>query len=298
VDAHEGSHRQIARIFRVSVSFVRRLLKRRRETGAIQPKPHHGGPPPIFGPTELERLKTIVAEHPDATLEQIKQHGGYSCSLKTIWYGLWKLKLTRKKKSIHATEQDRPEVQKKRQSFRRNLRQIEAKHLVFLDETGVTTAMTPAYARSPRGQRAYGSAPAIWETVTLITALRLDGIRSPLAFPGSMETNVFRTYVEEMLVPELSSGDVVIFDNLKPHLAAGIEETILAVGAKVLRLPPYSPDKSPIEEMYSKFKQLLRRSAARTRERLYQAIGDALRQITPDDILGWFQHAGLSATRG
>lgn len=298
VDAHEGSLRQIARTFRVSVSFIVRLLKRRREAGTIQPKPHDGGSPPVFGPAELQRLAELVNEHPDATLKQLGNQGGFSCSLKTIWYALRKLRLTRKKKSLHATERDRPDVQKKRRSFTRKIHRIEAKRLIFLDETGVTTAMAPAYARSPRGQRAYGSVPAVWETVTLLTALRLDGVHSPLVFPGSTDTEVFRTYVDQMLVPELRPGDVVVFDNLKPHLAAGIEESISAKKAEVLRLPPYSPDYSPIEEMFSKVKQLLRRSAARTRGRLYQVIGEALRQVTPEDILGWFQHSGLCAVRG
>ena len=204
---------------------------------------------------------------------------------------------------MHATQRDRPDVRKKRRRFRREVRQIEPKKLVFVDETGVTTAMTPAYARapacgSPRGERAVGSAPASWRTVTVIAALGLDDVRALLAFPGSTDTAVFRTYVEQALVPELHKGEAVVFDNLKPHLSAGVAASIEGAGARVLPLRPYSPDYTPIEEMFSKVKQGSRRAGARARAELYDALGEVLRRVTPEDILGWFRHAGLCATHG
>ena len=298
VDHHEGSIRWIARVFRVSTSFIVRLLQRRRATGTLAPGPHGGGPPPVLGPGELGRLAGLVREQPDATLEQLRRRGGFRCSLKTLWFALDRLGLTRKKKSLHATQRDRPDVRKKRRRFRRAVRQIEPKKLVFVDETGVTTAMTPAYARAPRGERAVGSAPASWGTVTVIAALGLDGVRAPLAFPGSTDAAAFRTYVEQVLVPELHEGEVVVFDNLKPHLSAGVAASIEGAGARVLPLPPYSPDYTPIEEMFSKVKQGLRRAEARARAELYDALGEVLRRVTPEDILGWFRHAGLCATHG
>jgi transposase len=132
----------------------------------------------------------------------------------------------------------------------------------------------------------------------VITALGLDGVRAPLAFPGSTDTAAFQTYVEQALVPELHEGDVVVFDNIKPHLAAGVAESIERAGAQVLPLPPYSPDYTPIEEMFSKVKQGLRRAEARAKAELYVALGETLRRVTPEDILGWFRHAGLCATHG
>ncbi|MGZ3396524.1 MAG: IS630 family transposase, partial [Isosphaeraceae bacterium] len=215
VDHHDGSIRWIARIFHVSTSFIVRLLQHRRTAGTLAPEPHRGGPPPALEPGDLERLAGLVREQPDAMLEQLRQRGGFQCSLKTLWFALDRLGLTRKKKSLHATQRDRPDVQTKRRRFRREVGQIEPKKLVFVDETGVTTAMTPAYARAPRGQPVVGSAPASWGTVTVIAALGLDGVRAPLAFPGSTDTAAFQTYVEQVLVPELHEGDVVVFDNLK-----------------------------------------------------------------------------------
>ena len=250
-------------------------------TGTLDPEPHGGGPPPALGADDLERLAELVRKQPDATLEQLKQRGGFTCSLKTLWYALDRLGLTRKKKSLHADQRDRPDVQKKRRSFRRKVKQIEPKRLVFVDETGVTTAMTPTYARAPRGERAVGSAPASWESVTVIAALGLDGVRAPLAFPGATDTAAFQTYVEQVLVPALHAGDVVVFDNLKPHLAAGVAEAIEGAGARVLPLPPYSPDYTPIEEMFSKVKEVLRRVGARAKDRTLRRHGRSAEASDP-----------------
>jgi transposase len=298
VDHGEGSQREIARRFRVSLTFVFRLLRRRRDAGTLDPKPHGGGPTPTLGPDEQQRLHQLIREQPDATLEQLRQLGGFTCSLTTLWRALRRRDLTRKKKTLHADERDRPDVQTKRRSFRRKVKKIEPQRLVFVDETGVTTAMTPAYAWAPRGERAYASAPGSWESVTLTAALGLDGVRAPLVFPGSTNAATFQTYVAEVLVPALHEGDVVVFDNLSAHVSPVVVEAIERAGASVLPLPPYSPDYTPIEEMYSKVKQFLRRVAARVKGDLYDAIGDALREVTPQDIIGWFQEAGLSASHG
>jgi transposase len=298
VDGHDGSIRWVARIFRVSTSFIVRLLQRRRVAGTLAPEPHRGGPSPALGPGDLERLAALVQEQPDATLEQLKQKGGFQCSLKTLWYALDRLGLTRKKKSLHADQRDRPDVQTQREEFRREVGKIEPERLVFVDETGITTTMTPAYARSPRGQQVVDSILASWETVTVIAALGLDGVRAPLVFSGSTDTAVFQAYVDQVLVPELHEGDVVVFDNIKPHLTAKVAKSIVGAGANVLPLPPYSPDYTPIEEMFSKFKQGLRRAEPRTKAGLYDAVGQVLRRVTQQDSLGWFQHAGLCATPG
>jgi transposase len=295
VDNREGSRRKLAARFCVNVSTITRWLQLRRQTGSADPRPHGGGTAPTLDQDGLERLRALVQEHPDATLEALKQSLGITGSIMIISRGLHKLDITRKKKSLHATEQDRPEVQKARRSFRRKVKPIEPKRLVFVDETGVTTAMTPAYGRAPRGQRVEGSAPASWESVTVIAAMGLDGVRAPLAFPGALNAATFESYVEQVLVPSLHEGDVVVFDNLKPHLGPAVVEAIERAGAIVLLLPPYSPDYTPIEEMFSKFKEFLRRFSARAKDHLYEAIGEGLRQVTAQDLLGWFRHAGLCA---
>src|SRR4051794_34188119 len=281
VDHGEGPQREIARRFRASLTFAFRLVRRRRDTDSLDPKPHGGGPPPALGPEDRQRLDELIRTQPDATLEQRRQLGGFTCSLTTVWRALRHSDRTRKKKTLHADERDRPDVQQERRSFRRRVKRIEPERLVFVDETGVTTAMTPAYAWAPRGERAYASAPGSWESVTVTAALGLDGVRAPLVFPGSTNAATFQTYVEEVLVPELHEGDVVVFDNLTAHLGPAVVEAIEGAGASVLPLPPYSPDYTPIEEMYSKVKEFLRRVAARVKGDLYDAIGDALKEVTP-----------------
>ena len=291
-DRHEGSYRKLAVRFSVNVSTITKLLKLRRETGSIEPRPHAGGVEPILDAKSLKRLRRLVEKTPDATLEQLKQGLGISGSIMIVWRGLEKLGITRKKKTLHASEQDRPDVQEDRHTFLEEVESIEPKRLVFVDETGVTTAMTPAYGRAPKGERVNASAPASWESVTVIAAIGLDGIRAPLAFPGGTTAVTFQTYVEQVLVPTLRKGDVVIFDNLAAHLRPEVTAAIERKGASVLPLPPYSPDFNPIEEMFSKFKEALRRLGARAKDQLYGAIGDALRGVTIQDILGWFRQAG------
>ena len=119
----------------------------------------------------------------------------------------------------------------------------------------------PRPAWAPRGKRAIGSVPTTWGSTTVIAALGLDGVRAPLVFPGATDTQAFQTYVDEVLAPELRPGDVVVFDNLKPHRSPHVAESIGRAGASVLPVPPYSSDYDPIEELWSKFKGELRRVA-------------------------------------
>jgi transposase len=289
VERGEGSLRQIARRSLVSLSFVTRLLQLHRSTGSLQPRPHGGGNPAKLGPQDLERLRELVRQQPDATLEELRQRLGVSCSTMTIARALRKLRLPRKKKIPRAQEQDRPDVQEKRQGFCAELAGVDPRRLVFVDECGANTAMTCTHGRAPAGQRVYTNTPGRWGSITLTCGLRLSGVTAALAFPGATNTGVFETYVEEVLVPELKPGDVVIWDNLKPHESEEAIEAVEAAGARVVPLPPWSPDLTPIEEMVSKVKGSLRSAAARTKETVYAAFGSALHDVTLDDIAGWFQ---------
>lgn len=297
LDAGEGSQREIAERFGVSLSFIVRLLQRRRETGGLEPKPHGGGRSPSLDGDAEERLAGMVAARPDATLQKLKAFGGFDCTLTTVWRSLRRMGLTRKKKTLRASERDRPEVQKKRARYRRKVRKIEPKRLVFLDETGIATTMTSGYGWAPRGERVVGSIPKSWRSTTLIAAVALDGAFAPLAFPGALDATAFQVYVEEVLAPLLRPGDVVVFDNLTAHDDAAAARAIERAAAEVLRLPPYSSDYNPIEEMWSKLKHRLRQTAARTTERLHQALSDAFDHITTADVAGWFRHSGLYATQ-
>jgi transposase len=298
VDHHEGSQRKIARRFRVSVSFITRLLQRRRRSGSLRPLPHGGGHPPALDHLGQRRLREAVRKQPDATLEELAARVGVRCSRMAIFRTLRKLKITRKEKSLHAQQRDTPRVRRKRRAFRTTIAGLPVRRLVFVDETGATTAMIRTYGRAPRGQRVKGSIPGRWTTVTLIAGLRLAGVVAPLAFVGAVDTATFEGYVKGALVPQLRRGDVVIWDDLKPHQAAEARRAVEGAGATLVPLPPWSPDLTPIEGMYSKVKEFLRSAAARTTEAVYDAMGAALRAVCPKDILGWFQSCGLCATQG
>ncbi len=184
-----------------------------------------------------------------------------------------KLKITRKKKVFRADERDRPDVRKKRREFQRELATLDAERLLFVDESGATTAMARIYGRAPQGERVYGSVPGSWESMTLISGMRLGGVVAPFVFRGATDTDAFRTYAEVALAPQLHQGDVVIWDNLKPHKNHAVVEAVERAGARVLPLPPWSPDLTPIEKMFSKGKGALRTLAARTTGTLTDALG-------------------------
>jgi transposase len=286
---------QIAERFLVSVSFVTRLLQLHRTTGSVEPRPHGGGHPAVLTPEDLERLRQLIRDRPDATLEECRRHLGSSCSLATISRALSRLGLPRKKKVPRAAEQDDPEVQERRQSFCEALAGVDPRRLVFVDECGANTAMTRNYGRAPAGQRVYADTPGRWESITLTCGLRLCGAMAALAFPGATNTAMFEDYVAEVLVPELRPGDVVIWDNVKPHQSEEAIEAVVAAGAHVVSLPPYSPDLTPIEEMFSKVESVVRSIAARTTGAVYAAFASGLHDVTLEDIAGWFGHRAAYA---
>jgi len=289
VQRGEGSLRQIARRFLVSLSFVVRLLQTYRRTGSIPPQPHGGGNPAKLDLKDLEHLRELVRQQPDATLEELRQRLGVPCSTMAICRALKKLGLPRKKKVPRAQEQDRPDVQERRQEFSAELADVDPHRLVFVDECGANTAMTRTHGRAPVGQRVYANTPGHWDSITLTCGLRLSGVTAALAFPGATNTDWFENYVADVLVPELKSGDVVVWDNPKPHLSDEAIDAVEEAGARVVPLPPYSPDLTPIEEMVSKVKGALRSAAARTTETIYAAFASALEDVTPEDIAGWFR---------
>jgi len=196
-----------------------------------------------------------------------------------------------------AAEQKRRDIADQRRRWKRSIADVHPSRLVFLDEAGARTDMTRLYGRAPRGQRVIECAPAgHWCTTTMLGALRWDRFEAPLVIEGAMDSVVFRGYVERMLVPTLKPDDVVVMDNLSPHKTQGVQEAIKAAGATVRYLPPYSPDFNPIESMWSKVKQYLRSAAARTQGRLVNAVGDAMRSVTPDDCRGFFAGCGYTGT--
>jgi transposase len=170
---------------------------------------------------------------------------------------------------------------------------MDASRLVFLDETGASTNMVRRYGWGPKGQRLMAAAPhGHWGTTTFVAGLRASGIIAPFVLDGPMTGEAFRTYVKQVLVPELEKGDVVVMDNLAAHKVAGVRETIRAAGASFLYLPSYSPDLNPIEQLFAKLKALLRKAAARTRDTLWSTIGLLLDTFSPSECQNYLTNCG------
>lgn len=155
--------------------------------------------------------------------------------------------------------------------------------------------MTRRYGRAPRGERVVGNVPQNYgQNVTMLGTLGVHGLQAMMTVEGATDADVFRTYLKRVLGPTLQPGDIVVMDNLRAHKAVGVQQTIARRGARLLYLPPYSPDLSPIEPCWSKVKAGLRTAKARTRAALDTAIAGALVTVTPSDARGWFQHCGYA----
>ena len=197
--------------------------------------------------------------------------------------------LDAQKKTLGASERREEE----RIQWREQMKQVDAKRLVIVDESGSNIALTPLYARAPKGQRAHGSVPRNrGKNTTLLASLSLSGIGACMIIEGSVNALAVEAYVEHLLAPSLVAGQIVVLDNLSAHKGARVRQLIEERGCELLFLPPYSPDYSPIEETFSKLKAFLRRVGARTHEALQEAIGQALETVTAADALGWFTHCG------
>ena len=165
--------------------------------------------------------------------------------------------------------------------------------LVFIDESGAKTNMTRRYGRAMAGQRAIDDTPSgHWCTTTMISSVRLDGSTACMVVDGATTKDIFEAYIEQILLPTIKAGDIVVLDNLSAHKSQHVRELIESVGAELWYLPAYSPDLNPIEKMWSKIKSILRTLKARTEKALIIAIAQALEQVTANDAKSWFESCG------
>lgn len=174
---------------------------------------------------------------------------------------------------------------------------VEPERLIFVDECGTHTSLSPVYGYAPKGERLYLSVPrGRGKNTTVLSSMSSSGIGPSLAVEGATTARVFETYVEKVLVPSLKPGQIVVMDNLGAHRPKRIRELIEQQGCELLYLPSYSPDYNPIEEAFAKIKNLLRKAAARSKEALLDAIAAALSAISAEDARGFFEHAGYRPT--
>ena len=202
------------------------------------------------------------------------------------------------KKTAHASEQDRPDVQAARAVWRKRQAWLVAHparigNVVFIDETGINTKMARPRGRCPRGRRVVASIPhGHWKTLTFIAGLRCDGLTAPWVIEGAMDGDAFETYIETQLAPTLQKGDVVVLDNLPAHNRDSARRAVEKRGAWLLFLPPYSPDFNPIELAFSKFKAHMKRLKPRTVDDLWKAAGKVCDLFKPDECMNFFAADG------
>ena len=286
---------RIATMLRVSVSYVSKVLSRRRLTGQTTARPQRCHVVPKLSglhPAILAR----VTSRPDATIAELRawllETHKVSASTGLMNMTLAALDLTFKK-NPSTLPSKRVRTLPRHASRREQQPKLTPSRLVFIDETSVKTNMTRRYGRAKCGHRLVDAVPhGHWKTTTFVGALRCDGLTAPLTIDGAINGDLFLAYVEQVLVPTLKPGDVVIMDNLRVHKMAGVREAIEAAGAKLLFIPPYSPDLNPIELAFSKLKALLRAKAIRTIDALWNALGGLCDSFSPSECANYFRHDG------
>jgi putative transposase len=197
------------------------------------------------------------------------------------------------KKTLIASEQDRPDIARRRAQWLRYRHRIDPSRLVFIDETWTKTNMAPLRGWAPRGERLKAKVPhRRWKTMTFLAALRLDRIEAPWLIDGPINGERFRLYVEKVLLPTLRPDDIVVMDNLGSHRGKAIRRIIRSVGARLFFLPKYSPDLNPIEQLFAKLKHCLRKAAKRTAEAVSHAIGQTLDTVASAECRNYFSNSG------
>nr|WP_086008307.1 IS630 family transposase [Nitrobacter hamburgensis] len=297
VEAGNSCHGAAAR-FGTSVSFAVNLMRRWRETGRVDPRPRGGFRHGKLGQHRDFILATVAAES-DITMPELAEKLAKAKGVKADPSNLSKFLIAcglSFKKTLRASEQDRPELVKARAEWKAGRQPImhkQRERLIFIDETGTTTKMVRQRGRSLKGTRLNSKAPfGHWGTQTFVAGLKCDGLVAPWVIDAPMNRIIFETYVDTQLAPALRPGDVVILDNLSSHKSEKAEKAIRARGAWLLFLPPYSPDLNPIEMAFAKLKAHLRAAAARTIDALWKAIGNICALFSPQECSNYFKAAG------
>ena len=290
------SARAAARVFGVSASTAVKWVQRWRRTRGVAAK-RMGGYKRSPLDAHADLVLALIADRPDLTIEEIRaalRARGVACGHGSVWRFFERHGISFKKTML-ASEQDRPDVAAARQRWQRHQGAFDPRRLVFIDETWAKTNMARRHGRCRRGARPVGRVPhGHWKTSTFVAGLRHDGITAPFVIDRPMNGVIFRTYVERVLAPTLKPGDIVILDNLGSHKGSEARRLIEARGARLLFLPPYSPDLNPIEPAFAKLKALLRQAAERSVDNLWSRIGEILDAFTTDECRNYFKHAGYA----
>ncbi|WP_414882120.1 IS630 family transposase [Sphingomonas sp. Leaf5] len=283
--------------FGVAPSSAIKWVRRFRDTGSAAPSRMGGRRSKILSGATRDWLLERMTR--DFTLRGlVAELGGRG--VKVDYVQVWRFAhvegLSFKKKRVLPAEQLRPAIARRRAQWKKYQGRLDPARLVFIDETWVKTNMAPLRGWAPVGQRLHAKVPyGHWRTMTFLAALRCDRIDAPCVLDQPVNAQSFTDYIEQCLVPTLSPGDVVIMDNLSSHKRPAIRNAIRTVGAKLLFLPPYSPDLNPIEQVFAKLKHLMRKAAERSHEATWRRVGTLLDAFSAAECRNYLVNAGYGS---
>jgi transposase len=293
------SHRAAGERFGVSAASVSRWRALEREQDEARARPTGGDRRSGRIEAHKDTILAVLEATPDIAIEELRGASRQRPRLR-LRHDPPLLRPPRhhaQKKTAHASEQDRPDILKRREAWFEAQLDLDPERLVFIDETWASTNMARTHGRCRRGERLRVGVPhGHWKTTTFIAGLTTRGMIAPFVLDGPINRSAFETYVERVLAPELRQGDIVVMDNLSSHKGPKVREMVEAAGATLLYLPPYSPDFNPIENAFAKLKALLRKAAERTVEGLWAAVGRLIDLFEPIECRNYFAAAGYNAT--
>lgn len=291
-----NSIRKTARIFQVSPNTVYLLKQLFIETGSLEPRKNQQDHSHIISPEGELYLSLLISEKNDLTLEELcdQYHQIYDVrvSIGTMYNTLDRLNITYKKKTFSDPKKDSDQALIEKRKYDLRLQEIELDKRFYLDETGSCLNMSPVYGRSRKGRRAYDKRPTYpSETVSTVAILSTKGIKAQYTYSDSLTAKVFILYLELIVSPILTDGQILIMDGHPVHRAKAVKKYLNENNIKYLYLPPYSPELNPIEEAFSKIKQYIKKQKARTINVLMDVIEEGFNVITNNDVKGYFKHA-------
>lgn len=299
VDAYnngEGTYQELSARFCISSKSVYRWAALDQHSGDVSPKPHAGGRALKIPDAHFPMLEDLVAEKQDKTVQELseawKAKGNNKVSRATLGRALLRAGLSFKKKTFRAAERDREDVKAKEAVFLAEVAKVPVEKLVFIDEAGVNLGMTRTHARAPIGKRALCKRPAKQGNISLAGAVRATDMCALYAYDGPIDGDKFLSFLDTYLLPKLTTGDVVVMDNLRVHHIPEVKKRLSQVGARALYLPPYSPERNPIEETWSLIKVVFKKAEARTIDVFVDTLKAARDAITQPKLNGFFRHAG------
>lgn len=290
---------QIAKRFRVSRSFVYNLWARFKKTGSYEAKPRGNTTPPKVDAIGEEHIREWLSNEPDLTLrdlcERYDEHFNILMGKSSMDRALKRMKMTYKK-SLYDPKKYSERVEKLRIEYTEEIEKIDRDRLFFIDEMGAnmnhSPLYSPLYGRAPSDERVYDDTPAAkGQRISMVGALTTSGMEAAFNFTGTMTGTVFLYFLEHFLCPLLSEGDYVVMDNTSVHKVDDVRHFIEKTGAKLIYLPPYSPELNPIELAWNKMKTHIRKQRARTFDQLYEVYAEALEAITMTDSRKFVAHA-------